>query len=111
MGDQPTYAELRKQREDEPAGGNFLSAKDFPNGLDATVKGVEIRPDTKYGKGPQAYWQVTAPGVEGTKLLKENGSMSDRLTELGIADPTGKTFLLSTAGEIGKKYWLIARAL
>jgi hypothetical protein len=115
-GEQPSYSDVRRQREAaqkeyEETGGVYLSATKFPNGLDVTVTGTEVRPDNKFGKGPQPYWQVTAQGVDGTKLVKENGSMSDRLHELGIAYPTGKSFILGTAGEVGKKYWTIVRAL
>lgn len=106
----PTYAETRQSRSDAPAGGNFLSAKNYPNGLDVKVVGVEMRPGYQ-GQGHDPYWIVEANGVQGPARIKENKPMSDRLDELGIADPTGRSFILTTALIQGNKTWAIARAI
>lgn len=118
MGDEtkpPTYSELRQTREDEPSGGDFLRAKDYPNGCDVTVTGVEViqnRSDSKFHPGEyQPYWVVNVKdGKQGAKL-RETKPMSTKLAALGIADPTGKTFILATTTIQGNLTWSIARAL
>ena len=116
MGETPSYAEVRQMREDDPRGGDFLSAKDFPNGADVEVVDVEVRQnkaDAKYHPGEfQPYWRVNVKDGKQGALLRETKPMSDKLTELEIEDPTGHTFLLTTIPtNNGSKTWAIARAL
>ena len=115
MGDQPSYADLRKEREDS-GGGKYLSAKNFPNGLDVTVVRTEVQPAwVPQGSPPSgrysAVWVVTVPGLEGEKFVKESGFMSDKLTELEIEDPTGRKFMLAAETYKGNATFKIARAL
>jgi len=110
----PSYAEHRKYRAEQ--GGKYLSAEDFPNGLEVKCLKVEIQPAwVPTGAPPsgkyQAVWTVTGPELEGEKFLKESGFMSGKLEELKIADPTGRGFLLSTRSYKANATFEIARAL
>ena len=93
-----------------------MKAKEYPNGLDVTVVRTEVRPPyTPPGKPtpsvPDIYWVVTAKGVEGEAYVKENKPMSDKLEDLNIEDPTGKSFILTQTTIQGNKTWSIARAI
>ncbi len=105
----PTYADLRRNRSDNP-GGKYLSAKNFPNGLDVEVIRVEVQPGFQ-DKGYSAYWVVHVPDQEGEKLVKESAFMSDKLEDLGIEDPTGRKFLLTATTYKNNATFQIARAL
>ena len=106
----PSYAETRQQRSDAPSGGKFLRAKDYPNGLDVTVVRTEVRAGFQ-GEGHDPYWVVNAKGVEGEAYVKENKPMSDKLEELNIEDPSGRSFILTQTTIQGNKTWSIARAI
>lgn len=110
----PSYADLRRQREEEPKGGKFLRAKDHPNGLDVTVTGTEVIQNattSQFRPGQyESYWNVTSKnGPSG--LIRETKPMKDKLSDLDIDDPTGKSFMLLTVKINDKPTWAIARAL
>jgi len=116
MGEMPSYAELRQMREDEPSTGNYLRAKDYPNGADVNVTGVEVRQNganAKFNPGEfQPYWTVDVKGGPSGVLIRESKPMSQKLEALGIADPVGKTFMLTTQPTTtGGPTWVIARVL
>ena len=104
----PSYADLH--REQSEAGGNFLRAKNYPNGVDVTVVRVEVRPGYK-GEGFDPYWVVTGSGIQGEAYVKENAPMSKKLEDLEIPDPTGRQFILTQVTIMGNVTWQIARAL
>ncbi len=106
MGEQ-TYAELRRARADRPS-NQFLSAKDYPNGIEVVVVSTEV------GIGfdrstPVPVWNVTGKEFEGTRKVNESGFMSGKLEDLNIEDPKGHTFVLAQEEYKGQKTFRVAR--
>jgi hypothetical protein len=120
MGE-PTYDDVRRARADRPAGGNFLSAKEYAENatLDVKVTGTEVRPayiapgsQPKADQLPDIYWQADVEGKEGaTTLVKENSFMSDYLEEHDITDPTGHLFRLVVTAYKGNRSFKVSKVL
>ena len=114
----PSYDDVRRKRADRPAGGNFLSAREYAENttLDVKVTGVEVRPAfVPQGNPPSGeldpYWQAEVEGKEGTTLVKENAFMSDYLEEHAITDPVGKSFRLVIVSHKGNRTTKISKVL
>ena len=110
-----SYADLRQRRRDDPG---FLSAKEYPNGADITVTGTgtgKNSADAKFRPGEEYnYWVVDVKdGVSGAKI-RETATMMDKLDDLGIENPAGHTFLMTTIpvqSNPNARQWVIARDL
>jgi hypothetical protein len=118
MGETPTYDDVRRKRADRPAGGNFLSAREYAENttLDVKVTGVEVRPGyVPPGTPPSGeldpYWQAEVEGKSEPTLVKENAFMSDYLEEKGITDPIGKSFRLVVAVHKGNRTFKVSKVL
>jgi len=114
MGDEQSYADLRRTRAERPVGA-FLKAAAFPNGVEVTVVRVEVGNGYSANpaiKGPPVpVWVVTGKEFEGEKKLTESGFMSGKLEKLEIDDPTGRAFILAQEEYKGQTTFKIARAL
>jgi hypothetical protein len=104
-----TYADIRKQRADRPS-VEFISAKNYPNGLQVKVVRTEV--GLAFDRvTPAPVWVITSEEIEGEKKLNESGFMTGKLEDLDIADPTGRSFVLAQEDYKGQKTFRIARAL